>query len=241
MRKLLIFGLPMLLVSTTTLAQNPAPAKTRSWHGEGDLAYNKASGNSSSEALLAKLQIVYKRDRWTHTGQLEALNTSEDDVRSGESYGLKAKSDYAFAETLYGFGRFRYEENRFSGYEYQSSLTSGLGKHLIDDGTTVFDIEGGVGYRYSEEAMTGETSGKPVAIGLIRYHRKLTATTRFETDLSVESGSDNTFVESVSGLKVKINSSLSLKLAYTVKHNTDVPNDTKNSDTFTSVGLNYSF
>lgn len=237
MRNLTPYGMVLLLASSAAYADE----KVKDWRGEGDLAYNRASGNSSSEALLAKLQIVYERDRWTHTGQIEAVNTSEDEVRSAESYTLKAKSDWAINDDTYAFGRFRYEDNRFSGYEYQTSLTSGLGKHLIDDGITVFDVEGGIGYRYSEEAFTGDTSGEAIAIGLAKYHRKLTETTRFETDLSVESGSDNTFIESVTGVKVKINSSLALKVAYTVKHNTDVPDDTKNTDTLTSVGLNYSF
>jgi putative salt-induced outer membrane protein len=237
MRRTLALGASLLMASTCALAQG----SNKDWRGEGDLAYNKASGNSSSEALLANLQIVYEQNRWTHTGSIEAVNTSEDDTRSGESYTLKLKSDYDISDTTYGFGRFRYEDNRFSGYEYQTSLTSGLGRHLINDGTTVFDIEGGVGYRYSEEAFTGETSGEAIAIGLARYHRQLTETTKFETDLSVESGADNTFIESVTGIKVKINSSLALKVAYTVKHNTDVPDDTKKTDTLTSVGLNYSF
>ncbi|SRR5690606_30210772 len=234
MKKLLITGL--LAISPTVFAETD-----KAWHGEGDLAFNKASGNSESQTLLTKLMLVYERERWTHSGQLEAVNTSENDERSAEAYGLRLKSDYAISETTYGFGSFRYDDNRFSGYEYQSTLAAGLGKHLIDDGVTVFDVEGGLGYRRSEEQGTGETFNEAIALGTARYHRQLTETTRFESDLNVESGKDNTYVVSGVGVKVKINSRLALRVAYTVKHNTDVPAGTKNTDTLTSVGLNYNF
>lgn len=232
MKQLLITGL---------LAVTPLAYAEKNWHGEGDLAYNRASGNSSSEALLTKLKLVYEQQRWTHTGQIEAINTSEDDERSAEAYTLRAKSDYAISETLYGFGAFRYEDNRFSGYEYQSSLTGGVGVHLIDDEITQFNVEGGLGYRQSEESGTGETFDEAIAIGAVKYYRVLTETTRFESDLNTEAGQDNTYIEGVFGVKVKINSRLAMKVAYTVKHNTDVPADTKNTDTLTSVGISYSF
>ena len=75
MRNLAPYGMILLIASSAALADE----KVKDWRGEGDLAYNRASGNSSSEALLAKLQIVYERNRWTHTGQIEAVNTSEDE------------------------------------------------------------------------------------------------------------------------------------------------------------------
>ena len=232
MKKLLITGL--MLASPFAMAQ-------KDWHGEGDLAYNLATGNSESETLLTKLQLVYERGRWTHTGQLEAINTSEDNERSAEAYILREKSDFALSDTTYAFGGFRYEDNRFSGYEYQAAVKTGLGKHLLDDGITVFDIEGGVGYRRSEEQDTGETLNEAIAIGSAKYHRQLTDTTRFESDFLTEAGQDNTYMELVLGVKVKINAKLALKVGYTVKHNTDVPETSEKTDTLTSVGLNYAF
>jgi len=238
MKKLMMAA--SIALVTVTCAQ-AADKTDRSWHGEGDLAFNKASGNSSSETLLAKLKLVYEWDRWTHTGQIQAINTSENDARSAEAYTLRAKSDFDISDTLYGFGAFRYEDNRFSGYEYQSSLTAGLGKRIINTDVTQFNIEGGLGYRRSEEMDAGEKFDEAIAIGAAKYYRTITDTTQFESDVNIESGEDNTYVESVVGLKVRINASLALKMAYTVKHNTDVPDGTKNTDTLTSVGLNYSF
>lgn len=244
MQKLLITGLAVIspLALAEVEEESPLQDTTPSaWQGEGDLAYNRVSGNSDTQTLLAKLKLIYARDRWTHMGEVEAVNSSESSQRTAEAYTLKLKSDFAISERTYGFGSFRYEDSRFSGYEYQSSVAAGLGVHLINDDITQFNVEGGLGYRASQEQGSSETLDEAILKGLLQFHRQLTETTRFETDLNVESGKENTFLESVTGLKVKINSSLALRLAYTLKHNSEVPPGVQKSDTLTSVGLNYSF
>jgi putative salt-induced outer membrane protein len=213
----------------------------KNWHGEGDLAYSKASGNTNNESLYSKLKLIYEYQRWTHTGQIEAQNSSEDDTRSAEAYGARLKSDFALDETYYVFAGGRYEDDRFSGYEYQARISSGLGAHIIDTDAAAFDLEGGVGYRRSEEQDTDEVHNEAVAIVSSKYYRTLTETTQFQSDFLSEIGQDNTYLELVLGIKVKINDHLALKVSYTAEHNTDVPDDTKNTDTYTAVGLTYSF
>src|SRR5690606_30546701 len=105
----------------------------------------------------------------------------------------------------------------------------------------LFDLEAGAGYRRSEEQDTGETFNEPVLLRASKYHRELTETTRPEKDLTVATGADNTYGEAMFGLPVKITARLGLKVRQTAQHNTDVPDDTNNTDTPTSVGLNYSF
>jgi putative salt-induced outer membrane protein len=233
--------LPALLLILTA----GAVQAERAWHGEGDFAYNKASGNTDTEVLMAELEIVYQRDRWTHTGGIEALNSSEDGERSAESYTLREKSDFALSDRRYVFGAGRYRDDRFSGYEYQASLRTGMGVHLIKSDRTILDLEGGVGYRRSKEHATdqeaGDTLNEAILTAAAVYQYQLTETTRFESDFSMESGQDNTYLEGEVAVKVKINSRLALKVGYKAEHNTDVPEGTEKTDTFTSVGLNYSF
>lgn len=229
----------LLFLALSCIAQGTLA--DRAWHGEGDVAFNKASGNSDTETLMAKLKLVYEQNRWTHTGQMEAINSSEDGDRSAESYTLRGKTDYDISEKYYAFGSGRYQKNRFSGYEYQASITSGLGVHLIATERTILDLEGGVGYRRSEEQGTGETLDEAILSARGVYQYQLTETTRFDSSLSVESGDDNTYVEGDLGIRVRINAALGLRVGYTVKHNTDVPAGTDKTDTYTSVGLNYSF
>ncbi len=226
----------MTILPLTALAQPERP-----WSGEGDLGFNKSSGNTDTESLLANLKMSYATERWLHTAELGAVNSSDSGDRTAESYEGRWKTDYSYSETYYAFGSARYEDNRFSGYEFQSSIAGGVGAHLIDTNTTMLDVEGGLGYRQSEEQGTGRSLDEVIFISSLVYQRQLTDTTRFESDSHAEAGEDNSYLESTLALKVKINASLALKLGYTVKHNTDVPTGTDETDTLTSVSLNYSF
>ncbi|MCK9469587.1 MAG: DUF481 domain-containing protein, partial [Porticoccaceae bacterium] len=123
--------LPIVLFSLSPLVFAADANDDSPWSGEGDLAFSKSSGNSSNETLLAKLMLTYTQNSWTHVGNIEAINASEDDARSAEAYTLRGKTSYEFGERYYAFGNGRYEDNRFSGYEYQASLTSGVGMHVI--------------------------------------------------------------------------------------------------------------
>ena len=103
------------------------------------------------------------------------------------------------------------------------------------------NLEGGVGYRRSEEQGTGIKTSEPTFVGSAKWAYQATATTELSNNFRVESGSDNTFVENEVAARVKINSSMGLKVSYLVRNNSDVPVGTEKTDTLTSVSLDYKF
>ncbi len=87
--------------------------------------------------------------------------------------------------------------------------------------------------RTREDDAIGRAFGK--------YQWALSETSTFIQTLKVESGAENTFTESVTELKLSVVGNLFAALSYTVKHNSDVPADTKKTDTFSAVNLSYAF
>jgi putative salt-induced outer membrane protein YdiY len=73
------------------------------------------------------------------------------------------------------------------------------------------------------------------------YKWTISETAWFAQALSVNSGSSNTFVESLTELGASIYGSLALVLSYKIQHNTDVQPGTEETDTFASVNLEYAF
>jgi putative salt-induced outer membrane protein len=73
------------------------------------------------------------------------------------------------------------------------------------------------------------------------YTFQLSDTAEFQQLFGVESGSDNTYTETVSSLKADVWTNMAIVLSYMIKRNSDVPVGTVNKDTFTSVALEYSF
>lgn len=230
-------ALGLLLLSALAL---PAQA-AKDWRGEGDLAYSQVSGNSDAESLLAALELELARGRFEHRGRLEAVRASEDGSRTAESYALKERSRYRLDDYRYGFAGTRLERNRFSGYEHQATVRAGFGWIPLAGGATRLELEAGPGWRTSEEQGTGDRLHEVLAIASAALRHHWSETTTFEVQMDVESGRDNTYLEGVAGLAVRVDGNLSLKVTYSAKHNTDVPPDTVRTDTLLAVGLNYAF
>lgn len=217
-----------------------APALAE-FSGEGNLGFSAVSGNSDSESLSAKLAAEYASGNWTHAASASAYAASSDDEQTAESYSAKLETDYLFSEKTYWLGSAAYKSDRFSAYDNQATVSLGVGHHLIDNGITTLDLEGGVGYRSSEPSDNSDTENETIFVGGVTFNHTLTDTTSFSSSWSVESGSENTYAEADLGLRVAMSEALGLALGYVVKHNTEVSEGTEKTDRYTSVTLSYLF
>ncbi|HEX7025728.1 MAG TPA: DUF481 domain-containing protein [Gammaproteobacteria bacterium] len=218
------------------LAEENQPQVT----GEGGLGMAVNRGNTESESLNAKLKLTFEHGRWKHQFVVDARKTSENEMTIGERYLFTEKTDYNLSERTYAFGAFRYDDDRFSGFEYQSSLTAGIGWHLIDSDKTRFDLEVGAGHKESK-LETGLVDEETIGRFGEHFETQLTDTTRITQDLLVESGSDQTTSEFNTALNVAMNSHLALQLSFGIKHNSNPPAGLEDTDSVSSINLIYNF
>lgn len=218
-----------------------ASAAHAEWKGKGEAGFVMARGNTETETLNAKLELSSERDRWKHSAFLAALSAADDAATTAERYEARWQSDYKLTDRTYAFGGLRYEKDRFSGFDYQASASTGLGYNLIDTERTRLSIQGGVGYRLSEDALTGEDLDEVIFRGDIGFEHQLTETTKVIDKFIIEAGSENTFVGNDIALEVKINDTFALSLGYGVRYNSDPPPGLENTDTLTTVNLVYAF
>ena len=87
----------------------------------------------------------------------------------------------------------------------------------------------------------GVSRDEAILRGSADYKWTISQTSEFTQDLIVENGSKNTYVESVSALKARVFDDISLVISFTVKSNSDVPQGSKKTDTFSAVSLEYGF
>lgn len=220
------------------LCATSAPALA-DWTAKGELGASFASGNSENESANAALEVKTTRDKWTHTFGLAGNYGSDGSVTTAERWEVRGQSAYAFTERAYWFGAGRYEDDRFSAFDYQASLSTGPGYKLIDTERTKLWVQGGPGYRFAQLRDTGESEDGVILRGDLGFEHQLTDTTKIVERLLVESGSDNTYLQNDLGLEVTITGSLGLRLGYQVRHNTDVVPGVEKTDTLTTVGLLY--
>ncbi|MGB7740645.1 MAG: DUF481 domain-containing protein [Steroidobacteraceae bacterium] len=209
------------------------------WTGKGDVGASFATGNSENQAASANLELKNKVDKWQHTFGFAGNYGSDGGGTTAQRWELRGQTQYALTDRTYAFGAGRYEDDRFSQYDYQASLAGGLGYKIIDTERTKFWVQGGPGYRYAEIRDTGESEDGIIFRGDVGFEHQLTDTTKFVDRFIVETGSDNTYMQNDLGLEITISGALGLRVGYQVRHNSDVQPGIENTDTLTTVGLLY--
>lgn len=217
-----------------------AESASAEWSGSGELGLVFARGNTETETLNTKLKLGYTRERWTNTSSFSFLRSETDGDIDASRFVFDNNTDYSLSEVSYLTGVGRYDRDRFSSFEYQTSLAVGYGRELIDTERQTFSIEAGPGVRYSEIRDTGETETDLIGRAAADYRLNISETAELTNATLVESGSSNTFLENQVALTVAINASLSLKTAFSVRHNTDVEAGREKTDYLSTVNLVYS-
>lgn len=240
-----LFVIATVLATAAHARQGAAPGPTAGqqadpWLVKVVLGYLSTSGNTRSSSLNSGFSISYGAGHWLHSLEASAIKSSEERATTAEAYGLGWKSEYNVTKSDFLFGRVNWRKDRFSGYEQQLSQTLGYGRRLIDRPAHVLNVEIGAGARQAE-LPDGTMEDELISRGGLSYQWTLSQTAQFTQAVSVESGSDNTWLESVTALKAKVAEDLALVASYTVKSNSSVPPEKANTDRFTAVSLEYVF
>lgn len=235
----------LLLVWSTAVNAETAAETTKTddtWKGNVELGYVKTGGNTDTESLNTKARAERDGETWRHKLNLEALKSSDDGTTTAERYIISGQSDYKLkGKKNFFFVYVSYEEDKFSGYDYQLTEAIGYGRRVIESNNMTLDLEIGPGARQSKVEDTGDTDKQTLVRGAARYLWKITDHSKFTEDLTADAGEDVTVTKSVTGLSAQINSSLASKLTYTIKNTSKVPPGVKKTDTELAVTLVYSF
>ena len=209
------------------------------WSGKGELGASIATGNSDNQSANAAFEIKNTVDQWINVVGFSGNYGNDGNTTTAQRWEIRGQSSYDFTPKAFWFGAGRYDDDRFSAYDYQASLATGLGYKFFDSDDLKLWLQGGPGYRVSKERETGDTVDGVIFRGNFGYEQKFTANTKLVERFLIEAGSDNTYLQNDIGLEVMMSGSLGLRLAYEVRYNTDVPPGIEKTDTLTTIGLMY--
>lgn len=247
-------GLSMFVVSviaiawsTRSEAQAVAPAQPIEARAEAGAVV--ARGNADNESFNAKFDVSYERRRWKQSLGLSGVYAADDMGATGQRWDVRGQTDYKFLTQGFSFVAARYEEDRFSGFEYQTSYSAGLGWRFFDDDTTRLIAQIGAGYRrlrtrdsLADDGLTSIPGGIEedfVQQVTVQFEHAFNANTKVRDELLVELGADNTQVRNDVGLQVRIWKSLALAVGYSVRYNTNPPAGFETTDTLSTLNLVY--
>lgn len=247
--------------SLPTFAETPPP-----FQADAELGAIFTSGNTESSAIKGKLDIKQDFTAWRTNYVLEALykedeveltvddETVMEDQVTAEKYYFSAEANYKLNEEYRGLFVFgSYEEDKFSGYEYQSTVALGYSDRLFKTENTRLLYSIGPGYSFYETQETVDDEDNIIpseseSSGIVRiafdYLWEISENAKFTqllaSDIALESDK-NTKTRSETALTTKINDDFAFKASLTVTNNTEVSEDKENTDMQTALTLVYSF
>ncbi len=202
--------------------------------------YIAASGNTESTNLNGKVELGWEQIDWRHAVIASSIYSENDVATTAENYRAGYKADRKIGERNYLFGSLSWEQDEFSGYDARTTEAVGYGRRLLDSEAHVLDLEIGVGARQSE-LVDGNEQHETIGRLAGNYLWKFGDNSDFSQQVVVESGSLNTYIESISALTSQLIGELDLVVSYTLKRNSEVPDGLENVDTYTTVSIQYSF
>lgn len=238
------------LLATAVALTLTAPALAREaddWSGSVEAGLVETSGNTEETTISGEADVTRDWNDWRQNALLQSRYAEQSGNRTAERYTASTQLDYKFNPNDFVFVRGRYDNDDFSGYQFQASTAAGYGRRLWIEGNSYFDLSTGLGYRYAKFDQPDPEEGdeREAVIGRLagdfRYQLSETAHFRQEAETEVSLGDGEAMSRSVTALQANVNSALALKLSYTVEHDSNPPASAERTDTITAVTLLYGF
>lgn len=240
------YSVRRLIIFCLLIAPVPAFAQ---WTGKGEAGLAIAGGNSESQSGNARLAVTHTMDAWENSAGLAGNYVSDDVGTTAQRFEVFGQSRHQYSRRTYWHGGLRYEDDRFSGFNYQATFSSGIGRQFIENDRTKLSGQIGVGYKYFETRDSidpdsllltpGDSDSSIALVGGASFTHEFNDSTSFFNKFGFESTTDNLFLQNEIGMAVNMTDRIALAVALAVRHNTDPPAAFRRTDTLTTVNLVY--
>jgi putative salt-induced outer membrane protein len=220
------------------------------WGSKSQAGFVMARGNTETETANAKFEIDYEVEHWKHSFDSSLLYGRSAEVTTGERWDAKWQTDQKISERSFWFGSLRYEDDRYSGFDYQGTASVGAGRDFIDGDETKLSIQLGVGVRRLRpeelvrneqlevvDRIAGEIEDDVVGNGTLKFEHAFNESTKVLNTLLVETGSANTLSQNELALQVRMSRLFALSLGLKVRNNSQPPPEQERMDTLTTLNL----
>lgn len=262
-----------ILFSISKADESDQPGSGTLFHASAQLGFLYLTGDTKSADIKTGFDVKFERDLWstfflfdllvkkTETTKItlsevdgEAL-VKKDLETTDHKWNVVSQTNYTLnpIKRNYAYGSFFYEENRFSSFDSQASISTGWGRRWYETKAFSLDADIGPGFKRdvtllsSEDIAQGKAS-KTLDSLIIQaqalYKRKITDHIEFKQLFvikhAIENG-QNSIYKAESSVTSRLIDSLQLKLNFLIDYNSKVDDDKENLNTETSAVLVYSF
>ena len=244
----------LLAAALMVCATASAEATDNGWSGEGAFSAGYTSGNTETSDLGIGLDLSKLSGVWTYNANFVVDYGEQDGIESRNRVFLAGQIDRALGERAYVFGRATYEVDQFTGFDSRSFLGAGFGYTIFDHDDVTWSISGGPGVKIDEvkRIITTDSSGAALiipaetvtslgAVARSEYGYNFNENVALTNDTNATYGEESTQLENILALTAALNSSLSARISFEVRHDTNPPEGFEATDTATKLSVIYSF
>lgn len=242
-------------VSFTAVAEDKADAEKSPYTASAELGMLFKTGDTKSADVKAGLDFGYEKGVWKSTAQFDMLvkkteDENDDFETSDQKWTIVGQTNYTLDKTSpnYIYGNASYEDNRFSSFENQSSISAGWGRRWFETEKATLDADIGPGYKRdvlrATDTQKEETASSFIVQAQALYKRQINSHVEFKQLLVAKyapSSGENSTYKAETSITTKLIETLQLKFSFVVDYNTEVDEGKENTNTETAMTLVYSF
>ena len=255
-----LFFLSLCFSSLNAYSEEASKEEEKSpYKASAELGALFKTGDTKSGDIKTGLDFDYEEGQWRNLLRVDLLirktektdNNGDDNFETtDQKWTIVSQTNYTVDESNknYIYGNVSHEDNRFSSFDSQSSISSGWGRRWFESEDSSFDADIGPGYKRdvlkATDTVDSETKGAFIIQAQALYKTKINSHVEFKQLLvaktAAKSGENSTYKAETS-ITTKLIETLQLKFSFLVDYNSDVDENKENTNTQTAMTLVYSF
>jgi putative salt-induced outer membrane protein len=247
-------------VSLVSVAEEATTPKVKSpYTASAELGMLFKTGDTNSADVKAGFDFTHEEDAWKSTVTLSLLvkKTEQEDDNGEEHFTTSDQKWTAVGQTNYNldktspnyiYGNVSYEDNRFSNFKSQNSVSTGWGRRWLESEKVTLDADIGPGYKRdiirATDVQAEQTESTFIIQAQALYKYEINEHVLFKQLVVAKYTSksdENSTYKARTSITTKLLETLQLKFSFTLDYNTDVEDDKENVTTETAMTLVYSF
>jgi putative salt-induced outer membrane protein len=251
----------MMMLTVLAAASNFIPAEPIGQDEDGlsgEVAVNasSASGNTNKTVIGGNFRTVFKEGAITHAFEAGGNYTEASQLIDGEEetnviqnrWFAQYRGEIQTGDRTFLYGRLRYDEDQFSGFDRQVFAGGGIGHAFFKSKKRELTIITGPGYQYLVRQKPNpvpadfqEEEGQLALFVGQTFRQVLRENVTFEQSFDATLSDQNKTLIGNMALKTDLTDKISSRISYNVIHNTEPPEGREQTDTLLTVSLGYEF
>ena len=230
---------------TPTAFSDPSSEQEHTgWIGEGAISASSTSGNASTTDLGLTLHGERSWKNWEVILDLTSQYGEVEGEEAKNRFVTGSQLNRSLSDRMFGFASASYEQDEFSGFANRTFAGAGIGYDLLRGDGTRWSLESGPGFK--SDTVRSENAPDDVEqavsmIGRSKFRHRLGESAKLTQSAAITYAPESTQIEGDIALTTQINHSLSARISYEVRYDTDVPAEFESTDTATRFSVVYTF